>query len=91
VKSGAYGRWVSETNWIRWREQEGDDLHFQDSQYVEAQPLGLPDDGCKLKRCVEETVGMNETEISRRQSELHEKTWGREVRDAKGRSGKGDY
>jgi len=50
--------------------QEGDDLHFQDNQYVEGQPLGLPDDGCKLKRCVEETVGMNETEISRRQSEL---------------------
>jgi hypothetical protein len=71
--------------------QEGDDLHFQDNQYAEGQPLGLPDDGCKLKRCVEETVGMNETEISRRQSELHEKIWGREVKDVKGRNGKEDY
>lgn len=33
---------------------------------------------------------MNETEISRRRSELHEKTWGREVTGAKGRNGKGD-
>lgn len=68
--------------------QEGDDLHFQDNQYVEGQPLGLPADGCKLKRCVEETVGLNETEISRRQSELHEKTWGRGVKDSKDRNGK---
>jgi hypothetical protein len=34
---------------------------------------------------------MNETEISRRQSELRKKTWGREVKDAKGRNGNGDY
>jgi len=70
--------------------QEGDDLHLQDNHYVEGQPLGLPDDGWKLKRCVEDTVGVNETQISRRQSELHEETWGREVKDAKGRSGKAD-
>jgi len=24
-------------------------------------------------------------------SELHEKTWGREIKDAKGRNGKGNY
>jgi hypothetical protein len=71
--------------------QEGDDLHFQDNKYVEGQPLGLPDDGCKLKRCVEETVGTNKMEIYGRQSELHEKIWGREVKDAKGRNGKEDY
>jgi hypothetical protein len=29
-------------------------------------------------------------EEGERQSELNKKTWGREVRDAKGRNGKGD-
>jgi hypothetical protein len=58
--------------------QEGDDLHFQVNQYVEGQPLGLPDDGCKLKRCVEGTVGMNETQISRRQRVNYMKRHGEE-------------
>jgi hypothetical protein len=44
--------------------QEGDDLHFQDDQYVEGQSLGGPEDGCKIsKMCRGDR--RNKTEISR--------------------------